>query len=182
MEKQIMTAKTPLFFQKALVEEIKRITKDMLFQNPEGEELLKLEVFAQSLPIPERKQMADNDDTYKTIDYVDVEPESAVCKCPWCIVKIENGNIAEINGFQNVEVVIGFGIYNPDNENNGHEELLNLIQKIYKRFSCDPLLDQQYTCTGAFEWALQEEDTFPYFFGAIGTTFQFTGYRREFKF
>lgn len=182
MDQQAVRAKTPLFFQKALVEEIRRITEGMLFQNPAGGELLQLEVFAQSLPIPGRKQAADHDAPYETIDYVDAEPESAVFQCPWCIVKIEQGSIPEINGYQNVEVAIGFGIYNPDSDNKGHEELLNLIQKIYQRFACDPLLDRQYTCTGAFEWALQEEDTYPYFFGAIGTAFKFMGYQREVKF
>ena len=56
MENQIARGKTPLFLQKALVEEIKAITNDMLFKNPIGGELLKLQVFAQSLPIPQKPE------------------------------------------------------------------------------------------------------------------------------
>jgi len=181
MENQIARGKTPLFLQKALVEEIKAITNDMLFKNPIGGELLKLQVFAQSLPIPQKPEN-NNPDIFQTVDYIDGSSESGVFACPWCIVKIENGSISGINENQNVEVVIGFGIYNDAPDNKGHEEVLNLIQKVYARFACDPLLDKQFTCAGAFEWALQEEDTYPYFFGAIGTHFKFMGYQREVKF
>lgn len=179
MENQPARARTPLFFQKALVEEIKKITSDMRFQNPGGEELLELSVFAQSLPIPGRKQDAGNQEEYQSIEYSVSETEEAVFNCPWCVVKLEGGSIPEINGFQHIEVSICFGVYNPDKDNKGHEELLNLIQRVYQRFACDPLLDRQYTCSGEFEWALQEEDTYPYYFGAITTTFKFMGYRRE---
>jgi len=179
MENQAARALTPLFFQKALVEEIKKITSDMLFQNPGGEELIKLSVFAQSLPIPEKKQDVDAREDYQSIEYSVSDTEDAVFNCPWCIVKLGGGSIPEINGYQHIEVVIGFGIYNPEKDNRGHEELLNLIQRVYQRFACDPLLDRQYTCRGEFEWALQDEDTYPYYFGAITTTFKFMGYRRE---
>lgn len=180
MEHQASTAKTPLFFQKALVEEVKKISEGMLFASPGSAELARLSVHAQSLPIPEKKPETQAD--YQTIDYEDGEEETAVFKCPWCLVKIEGGTIPGIDEMQQVEVAICFGIYNPDLENKGHEELLNLIQKVYTRFACNPLLDRQFTCSGSFEWALQEEDTYPYYFGAIGTSFKIMGYRRELKF
>lgn len=178
MENQPVRARTPLFFQKALAGEIEKITSDMRFQNPSGEEALGLSVFSQSLPIPEKK-LSYGQEEYQSIDYSVSETEDAVFHCPWCIVKLEGGSIPEINGFQHMEVVIGFGIYNPDKDNKGHEELLNLIQRVYERFAKDPLLDRQYTCSGEFEWALQEEDTYPYYFGAVTTTFKFMGFRRE---
>jgi hypothetical protein len=170
---------TPLFCQKALVEEIKELTKDMLFKNPGGEDLIKLQVFSQSLPIPKRKETQTSGTGGNSIDYDGGELEEAVFKCPWCVVKVEDGSITGINEGQMVSVAIGFGIYNPDTENNGHEEILNLIQRVYGRFATNPLLDRQYTCNCEFEWALQEEDTYPYFFGAIGTVFKFRGFQRE---
>lgn len=181
MENQPARARTPLFFQEALVKEIKEITSDMRFHNPGGEELLQLSVFGQSLPIPEKKPSCGQEE-YQSIDYSVSETEDAVFHCPWCIVKLEGGSIPEINGFQHIGVVIGFGIYNPDKDNKGHKELLNLFQRVYERFAKNPLLDRQYSCSGEFEWALQDEDTYPYYFGAITTTFKFMGYQREVKF
>lgn len=172
-------AKTPLFLLQALVNEIKTITEGMLFHTPKSTKLTSLEVYEQSLPIPTKSQEGEVCDS---IDYEDGEEEEAVFKCPWCTVKVDGGNIPGINEMQSVDVVICFGIYNENENNQGHHEILNLFQKVYERFAVNPLLDSQYTCTGEFEWGLQDEDTYPYFFGAIGTTFKFTGYRRENKF
>lgn len=174
-------AKTPLFLQQALIEEIKEITSGMLFKAPGKEDLVPLSVYGQALPIPILDSVGEGEGL-DSISYSDGQLADPVFKCPWCQVKIQNGTITETNGPQNVEVAICFGVFDKNNQNKGHQDVLNLIQKVYNRFSVNPLLERQYTCTGAFEWALQEEDTYPYFFGAIGTTFQFMGYRRELKF
>lgn len=176
-------AKSPVFLQEALIEEMKRITEDMLFRAPKKEELVKMEVFGQSLPIPKIEDTGvgpDND----LINYTDDQMADPIFKCPWCTVKVQSGAITEIDGPQRVEVVICFGIFDDDYKNKGSQQILALINRVYERFSIDPILDKQYTCTGTFEWALQEEreDTFPYFYGGIITTFNFSGYRRELKF
>lgn len=175
-------AVTPLFFQQALVDEVKEITKDMLFKAPKNEKLIPLEVFPQSLPIPIFKNDGQESDDSSPFDYESSQIDDPIFKCPWCTVKLENGSIPGINEQQTLEVAICFGVFNDDTSNQGHQEILNLFQQIYRRFSVDPLLDKQYTCTGKFEWALQDEDTHPYFFGAISTSFKMAGYRREIKF
>lgn len=172
-------AVAPLFFQKALVEEIKIITEGMRFCSPKGGERVAMNVYNQALPIPFKRTEIEYDNN--TIDYQDGEEES-IFQCPWCIVKIDGGQIQGINEMQKIDVGICFGIFDDSQENQGHMEILNLIQRVYERFAVNPILAGQYTCQGEFEWALQEEDTYPYFFGAIGTSFQFRGYRRENKF
>lgn len=171
-------AQTPLLFQRALMEEMKELAAGMIFHVPGKETMEPLNVYGQALPVPGiRTHTADYD--MGTMDYRDTGETDAVFKCPWCLVKIMNGSIPEINGPQQVEVGICFGIYNNSDKNQGHMEILNLIQRVYERFAVNPILAGQYTCQGSFEWALQEEDTYPYFFGAIGTVFQFRGFRRE---
>lgn len=175
-------AVTPLFFQQALANEIKEITKDMLFKAPKKDNLIPLEVFLQSLPIPMFENDGQGEETISSFDYGNDQIDNPIFKCPWCIVKIVNGSIPGINEQQTLDVAICFGIFNDDVSNQGHQEILNLFQRVYSRFATDPLLDRQYTCTGEFEWALQDEDTHPYFFGAISTSFKMAGYRREIKF
>jgi len=176
-------AKTPLFFQDALVDDIKKITSDMRFLAPKTKELVSMEVFSQSLPIFEFSAAQDeNDDLTGSFEYEDSQMDDPILKCPWCIVKIEGGEVPGVNEWQNIQVAICFGVFNNDLRNQGHREILNLIQKVYSRFAVEPLLDGQYTCSGDFEWAIQDEDTHPYFFGAISTSFKFAGYRRENKF
>ncbi len=177
-ENMSVRAKTPLFCQEALVREVERITADMRFQNPKGGDLLPLRVFSQSLPVPQKKEggsLSGED----TIEYQDGEEEEAIFQCPWCLVKIDGGKVPEINGGQEVSFGICFGVFRDDVRNQGHREILNLISRVYERFAKNPLLDGQYTCTGTFQWNLAEEDTYPYFFGAIAASFTFTGFRRE---
>lgn len=175
-------ARTPLFALKAMVKEIEEITKDMRFPSPEGAELVPLSVYEQALPILEKRKPDSDYEYAETIDYQDNMEEDATLKCPWCVVKIENGSIPGINDMQEVTLAICFGVFNDSLENNGHMEIMNLIQRVYERFAVNPILDGQYTCTGKFEWAVQEEDTHPYFFGALLTTFKFQGFRRENKY
>nr|DAJ08300.1 MAG TPA: tail completion protein [Caudoviricetes sp.] len=176
-------SRTPLFFQKALVNEIKEITKEMIFHAPKRTEMIPIEVFPQSLPIPVLNNADDviNEDS-SNLNYQSDQIEDPVFKCPWCVVKIEGGSIPGINEQQTIQVAICFGIFNNNVNNQGHLELLNLFQKVYERFAIDPILDGQFTCAGEFDWALQDEDTYPYYFGAITTSFKFMGYRRENKF
>lgn len=175
-------ARTPLFALKALAEEVKNITKDMMFHSPGKIELASVSVYEQSLPIPERIDTPLENEDYQTIDYREEAGEEGIFKCPWCVVKLENGSIPGINEMQEVTFAICFGIFNESLENNGHMEIMNLIQRVYERFSVNPILDGQYTCTGSFEWAVQDEDTYPYYFGAIMTGFKFQGFRRENKY
>lgn len=177
-------SRTPLFFQQALTEEIKVITNGMLFHAPKKKELVPIEVFPQSLPIPVygENESSETNNYMNSLDYENSQIDDPVFKCPWCIVKLVEGNIAGINEQQSIQVAICFGVFNDDTHNQGHFELLNLFQKIYERFAVNPILDGQFTCTGVFDWALQDEETYPYYFGAITTGFKFMGYRREIKY
>ncbi|MBC5712398.1 hypothetical protein H8S75_31345 [Hungatella sp. L12] len=175
-------ARTPLLALKAMVKEVQGITQDMRFCDPAGKRPVPLSVYEQALPIPKRKAPPPEEDVFQTIDYQEEIEEDAVFKCPWCVVKLENGSIPGINEMQEVTFAVCFGIFNESLDNNGHMEIMNLIQRVYERFSVNPFLDGQYTCTGKFEWAVQDEDTYPYYFGAILTGFKFQGFRRENKY
>lgn len=178
-------SKTPLLFQKDLAREVERIAADMLFQVPpgrkKGDELASLRAYCQNLPIQRREETDGDSPGGDSIDYVDRE-EEPVFKCPWSVIKIDGGKMEREDARQAVKVAVCFGIYNSSEENKGHEEILNLIQRVYERFAKEPLLERQYVCQGDFEWALQDEDTYPYFFGAISMTFTFSGFRRENRF
>lgn len=174
------TAKTPLFLQQKLAEEIRTLAGDMLFMNPEtGERKEKLSVYEQSLPIPTKKE---TEEEFSGIEYRSEEEEDPVRKCPWCTVKIDSGTVAEINGKQHVTMAIQFAIYDNATENMGHRDVMNLVFMLYQRFGVDPVLDNQYTFTGKFDWALGDENIWPYFTGAAVMEFEFSGFRRESKY
>lgn len=174
-------SKTPLLFQKALAREVERIAEDMLFQVPRKEgksaKTARIRAYCQNLPI-QRAEILDDNLERDSIDYIEKE-EAPVFHCPWAVIKIDGGTMEKTGNKQAVRTAVCFGIFNDSEENKGHEEILNLIQRIYERFAKEPILDQQYVCQGEIEWAMQEEDTHPYFFGAMSMTFEFTGIGRE---
>lgn len=169
--------RVPVFLQKALIAEIEKITSGMTFKQPHSEDRTSLKVFPQALPVPSKKDYET--DYEESIAYEEEEAEEAVFKCPWCVVRIDKGDIKGPNA--NVEVLMGveFGIFDDDPENQGHSDVENLVWKVYERFAKDPLLAHQYTCECDFSFAHQDEDTFPYFFGAITMTFSYPGIQRE---
>ena len=57
--------------------------------------------------------------------------------------------------------------------------MMNIIQKIYERFAKNAILAKKYECTMPIEWALQDEESFPYFFGGMALQFETIRIRRE---
>ena len=167
---------SPVFLQKALMEEIARLTDGMTFKQPGKDKRIRLQIYRQGLPVPGHTPSERPDET---IEYVEDDAEEAVFKCPWCLVRVEKGKIDGINADATAVMAIEFGLFDDDPNNEGHLDILNLIWKIYIRFARDSLLDMQYECLNDFEYATQDEDTFPYFFGAMSMTFKFRGVQRE---
>ena len=66
---------------------------------------------------------------------------------------------------------IHLGVYDADLDNQGHQHVATMIQRIANRFAAEPLLDKKYRAQQDMEWALQDENTYPYFFGGIRIKF-----------
>lgn len=46
-----------------------------------------------------------------------------------------------------------------------------MIQRLVNRFAAEPLLDHKYRAQQDMEWAVQDEETYPYFFGGVRIKF-----------
>lgn len=141
---------TPQNLQEEIKEMLLEVTKKLTFKNPDGE-TTRLNVFKQELP--KRKYEEET------------EP------FPYCVVKIINGNSDATNGANNtIRVLLIFGIYDGDTENQGHMTVLEIINKIIRRLSENNAL-KTFWQTGAIEWAIDDEDVYPYFYGGMDLTF-----------
>lgn len=182
--KNFVRGNTPLLCQKAIAKEIQNITAGMLFDNAEYGELGKgdarvpMRVYIQGLPVPDPAIKEVEQSSQNTIAFIGEEAETAVLGAPWCNVKIDKGYSKSGDG-QKVTFAIIFCNYCKDKKKNGHEALLNLFQRIYERFSKEPLLESQYASSGFFKWEISEEDTYPYFFGVVVTEFDIQGISME---
>lgn len=152
---------TATILQEELVKELEAIFKGDLFKNSLGE-YVKLNTYEQQLPIR--------------------EDEDAPDPMPYIIVRIETGSTKSGTDPQEVLVTMLFGYFDDSPENNGHKGVLGMIQKVHERFEKQPMLANQFMFQDPFDWALQDEESCPYFFGAASMTFKTAAIRKEDKF
>ena len=149
----------PEMLQDALVKELKTIFAEDRFKAPSGE-VVPINVFPQSLPIIE----SDEDD----------DP------APYIIVRIIKGtDSGESDSVHNVEMLFVIGMYDMDLQAQGHKDVQHVINTIYRRFKTNPVLANQYCQVGLIEWDIQDDSYYPYYFGALKTSFNIPAIRRE---
>lgn len=152
-------------FQKELMKDIGNIFEKDLFKDSLGK-YVSLNIYAQNLPIR--------------------EDEDAPDPVPYILVRVLDGKVKGWVDAQEVQVMLILGCFDDNINNDGHEILLELIQKIEERFLKNPILSKQFMFLNdeqhPFEWALQEEESFPYVFGAISMSFRTPTIRKEDKY
>lgn len=156
---------TATVLQEELCKELHNIFRNEKFKNTLGERV-PLNVFEQQLPIR--------------------EDEDAPDPIPYIIVRVETGTIKTGVDPQEVLVTMLFGYFDDDTQNNGHKGILGMIQRVIERFEKEPMLVNQFMLMHddqhSVDWALQDEESFPYFFGAASMTFKTAAIRKEDKF
>lgn len=167
------------FLQDDLVEELKKIFDGFRLKNPLGE-LSPVNVYAQSLPIPAPVPPPEETDPELAEEgLIDTDPVKTEDPYPYAIVRVTDGKIENIDGDQAVTVFIILGVFDDNLNNQGHKDVLNMIQRIYERFAKNAILAGKYECEHPMQWSLQEEESFPYFIGGVGLTFNTLPIRRE---
>jgi len=142
---------TAFELQDSLVEEIKLLLKDFRHparnkKNNDIEEFTKYNVFAQELPLI----VEDSKEHF-----------------PYVIVRILEGRIPGEEPVQEVSTLLIVGAYDKSLNKQGHRIVLNVINKIIERFRKDPMLDHKFMAKPEMEWAIQDEDIYPQYIGAI---------------
>lgn len=151
---------TPLALQNELENELKQIFATYRYKSPGTADRVPLRIFTQSLPVQE----SDEDEE----------------QIPYLIIKLNNG--ADPGGEDSthtVRVVIVIGVWDDALDAQGHRDVMNIIHKIYERFSRNPCLNGRAVYTGAFAWDLQEDGYYPYYFGACSMNFNIAAIRKE---
>lgn len=152
-------------FQETLKNECVDILKEVTTKKTSGESVSGVNGYKQSLPIV----TADEEDNSQFFPYV--------------IVRLADGSTETDDDPWVVTADILLGIYDPDTEANGHEHILSMVTKITDRFVEYPLLDQKYRAQQKIQWSLQDEDTYPYYFGGVEIKFELpkTGRRDDYS-
>lgn len=139
--------------QDALLKEITDILKDIRTENTAGEAVDGIKGYAQQLP------EITEDDT------------DASQLFPYFIVRLSDGNTAGDEEPWIITVNILLGAYDKDKSGRGFLHVLHMIQRITDRFAAEPLLKKRFRAEPDMSWALQEEDTYPFYFGGVEIKF-----------
>lgn len=144
---------TPWDLQKSLIAEIEELLAQMQLKNAAGEDVFGVKGYEQRLP-----EITDDEENQSQF-------------FPYFIVRIEEGNTPTDDEPWLVGTTVLFGICDYDKETNGHRTILEMITKVTNRFLERPLLDSKFRANQNVSFALQDEDTYPFYFGAIDIKF-----------
>lgn len=147
--------------QDALVKELKEnILRDVYGKRPSGEEH-PVSVFAQDLPV-----ISEDDDD-----------ESMYF--PYATVRLGDSDTLDDEDVWHQSVYILLGAYDIDEKRQGHLGILTMIERITARFLKEPLLKPGFRCDAKMSTALQDEDTYPYYFGGVELSFALPKIEKE---
>lgn len=135
--------------QKDIVADLRELFASDQFKTPDGG-MAAPRVFSQYLP---KLESDDDDDPF-----------------PYIIVRLDSGNIETQTDPHKIAVILVIGIFDDRLENQGHESVLEIIERIQLHYEETPAL-KEFVFVDPFNWALQDEQSYPYFFGAVNLNF-----------
>lgn len=139
--------------QNEIVKDLKALLTNRQYQTPDGG-VSSPNVFRQFIPKREREEEED--------------------PFPYIEVRIADGTIPDSQSAQQVQVFLIIGIYDSRHENIGSDHVMEIIEVIQQHYIEKPLLAGKFTCDTEdhpIQWNLQEEESWPYFFGIMALTF-----------
>ncbi len=168
-----------LELQKDLAEEIRKIASEITFKSPKGG-YAALNVFEQNLPVRLLKRTEPTEEDAE-LDEDAGDEEELRENFPYIIVRLDSGKSESAEAPHIVKIVLIAGIFDDSLKADGHKTIINIFEKIRERFRKNPILNDRYRAGDEITWALPDDDeeTFPYFFGAIYTEWITAEFRRE---
>ena len=155
----------PLNLLLGLEERMKKVFADSHYNRPpkndeEDDQLSNINIYTQQLPVKE----SEDDSPF-----------------PFILIKLQNGSQANTSADHLVSVNIVVGMYDGENNNQGDRDVSLGINKIFKSLSKDPVIGGVFPLHEDSEigWSISDEETAPYFFGALGATFVAPKFERE---
>jgi hypothetical protein len=144
----------PLDLQDILVEEIKSLFDSQLFprvaeNTDDHPDPVPLNIFKQALPYESNGDLT--------------------VYAPYIIIQIQKGRQDEETEPEEAVILMNAGIYSDDEQNQGHVFVCNILETIRQHLFAKRTFGGKYFIKLPFEWQLNDEDVWPYFFGSAET-------------
>ena len=142
--------RTPQLCQDALIETLEELFVGKKYNGQQSRKELK--IFKQDLPVPE--------------DY-DADVDTDAAAAPYIVVRMTGGEIKNDDGPQAVEFSLIVCAYDEGKEREGYQDVANIKEDIVQRACTAPYFGGAFTILKPIAWALQQDDTAPYYYGAV---------------
>ncbi len=149
---------TPLILQDAIKADLETLFMHRRFRAPSGDPT-PIHVFRQHVP---KLQSENDEDPY-----------------PYIIVRLDSGGSDAMAAPHKVAVLLLIGVYYDFTDNTGDDVVLEIIETIQHHYAESPGLNGMFRCVPPFAWTLQDEESFPYFFGGINLTWEIPAIRTK---
>ncbi|ARD47577.1 hypothetical protein [Sporosarcina sp. P33] len=149
---------TPADLQNSAMKRIAEILKDFPLATGYND-LSPFKVYKQSIP----------EQTVDQYDYSDgQDAEKAIY--PFVMVKLSSGEKKESSGEQQNYLQFVIGVKNEDLNGKGFDDALAAMQAIQMDIEQNPLIDKRFSLDYPITWATADENTHPYYFIGMETT------------
>lgn len=141
--------RTPQLCQDAMVDMLTELFWGKKYSGQEGRKSVK--IFKQDLPIPES---------------YDADADTDAAAAPYIMVRLTGGQIIDDDSPQKVDFSIIICAYDEGDEREGYQDVANMKEDIIQRLCTRPYFGGCFTVLKPLVWAMQADDTHPYYFGA----------------
>ena len=152
---------TFMSLEDALFEEVGVILKDMQTDTADGKHEVSFKGYKHELPMLLSSE-ADEEELF-----------------PCYIIRIAEGETQDDNDCWHVAADIILCVH--DQEAGGHRHILIAIQRIVDRFAEMPTM-KAFRADQDIKWQAGEEDSYPYYYGAVTITFSVPKIQRRFEY
>lgn len=142
--------RTPQLCQDSLIEELRELFAGKKYVGQQGRE--ELTFYKQDLPVPE-----DNDE----------DADLAEAPCPYILVQMTEGEIPKEDSPQIVSFALVICCYDEGLMREGYQDVANIKEDIVQWMCSRPYFGGAFTILKPISWALQVQDTRPYYYGAL---------------
>ena len=149
--------------QRAVMDDLRKLFQNDRFKTPDGG-TASLKIYAQQLPklpLREDEDEADGSELF-----------------PFIVVRVMGGKIESPAEAHEVTLLLWIGVFDDDLKNEGHDAVLEIIERVQQHYQENPTLGAAFF-KDPFEWVLQDEESFPLFYGGCSLIFQLPAPRVE---
>lgn len=143
--------------QSELIKRFEKVFEGQLFNGQNGERV-PVKVYEQHLPIPKRNENPHDEFA---------EEDNSFAFYPAIVVQLFEGIQEEWEDPQIITVNVIVGVHDDSENRSGYKDVTAILRKITMDLSKNRLMKQQYSLPVPPRWKLHDEDTHPFYFGAL---------------